>query len=146
MRKLRSIGALLLPLCMLTSNATGGVLFQDDFEDGVIDPFVYIPIGNAILFESGGVLNIQTFGPGDGMEIVMPAGAACVELKQTVLQDGFDRGEAQDPVADEPRPGARHYYCYYYYYYYYDYYYYSTTTTTILLQNYYYYYADYYYY
>lgn len=94
MPKLQSIGALLLPLCMLTSNAMGDVLFQDDFEDGVIDPAIYIPIGNAILLESGGVLNIQTFGLGDGLEIVMPSGTACVDLKQTVLQDGFDRGEA----------------------------------------------------
>ena len=71
-----------------------GTLIKDDFEDGVVDNTVFLAVGNAIITESNGRLHVQTFGPGDGVEILIPKGTACVQLQTEIPEVEFDQFEA----------------------------------------------------
>lgn len=78
--------------------AAAGVLYQDDFEDGIVDP-IFVAVGNAQITESGGKLRIQTFGVGDGVEIQVPSHARCVRLSAEIPEEEFDRFEAYGVAA-----------------------------------------------
>jgi len=98
-RKVRARGPglpllVLLVLMLGTAPVSAGILFSDDFEDGIVDTSVYVAVGNAVITESGGRLHIQTFGKGDGVEIVMPTGTACVQLQTEIPEVEFDQFEA----------------------------------------------------
>lgn len=92
MRRRRAV-AWSVAFLSLAGAASADVLFQDDFEDGIVDTSVYVAVGNAIVTESGGKLRVRTFGVGDGVEIAIPDGAQCVTLSQTVPQSELDRRE-----------------------------------------------------
>lgn len=75
------------------STAIGGIVFQDDFEDGVINTAIYTVIGNAVLTETNGQMQIRTFGIGDGVSISVPSIAKCITMSQSSRQNEFDVGE-----------------------------------------------------
>jgi hypothetical protein len=74
--------------------AMAGVLFKDDFEDGIVDTSVYIAVGNAVITESGGKMHIQTFGPDDGVEILVPKHTACLQIQTEIPEVEFDQFES----------------------------------------------------
>ena len=84
----------LLVLVLGSSPVSAGITFSDDFEDGVVDTSVYVAVGNAVITESGGRMHIQTFGPGDGVDIVIPKGTGCVQLQTEIPEVEFDRFES----------------------------------------------------
>lgn len=49
--------------------------FVDEFDDGILDPFMYSPLGNAVLFENGGKLFVIPQGSEDGLLITNPLNA-----------------------------------------------------------------------
>jgi|GEM_PF-6790979 hypothetical protein len=82
-----------LVLALSAGSVLAGTLLKDDFDDGIVDTSVFVAIGNAVITESGGQLHIQTFGIGDGVEIVVPKNAACVQLNTEIPEVEFDRFE-----------------------------------------------------
>jgi len=77
-----------------TSIAKAGVLVSDDFEDGILDPDLYEPLGGAVLDEVGGKLRVMTFSCEDGIRINAPSGAMSFRINQQINRPEFDVGEA----------------------------------------------------
>ena len=86
--------ALLLSVPGTSQVAVPTSLLSDDFEDGIVDTSLYIPVGNAVITESGGRMHIQTFGIGDGVEIVVPSNTACLQIETEIPEVEFDQFEA----------------------------------------------------
>ena len=59
-------------LLLVTLPAGAALVFQDDFDDGVVGP-EFQPIGGAVLTESGGSLHVQVPDSGGGFSFRLPA-------------------------------------------------------------------------
>lgn len=69
-------------------------LVRDDFEDGIVDPTLFTPIGGATLVETGGKLFVTVRDQDQGIRIAAPPGAMSFVITQEINQPEFDIGES----------------------------------------------------
>lgn len=93
-KSLSKFVAWLIPLiCLISVNGHSQMIFEDKFDDGIVNTAIYTPIGNAVLTEANGKMTIRALAKDDGVSILMPSGGKCISLKQFVPQSELDVGD-----------------------------------------------------